>query len=62
MVDLDETPKPQNRFTPPNTERWSVEELQLYRSQLEAEIVRVDEQIARAGDVRSQADALFQKG
>ena len=51
-------PKPQ----PKNLEPMGVEELRAYIAELEAEIRRVEADIARKTKHRSGAEALFKKG
>jgi len=60
MVFEDDMPKKTSqRFTPPNLESWSIEDLSLYKESLEEEIKRVEKNIESKKAARKGADAVF---
>lgn len=62
MIEEDEAPKPPpSRLQPLRLEPMGVAELAAYRIELEAEIARVDAEIARKQSHLSAADALFRR-
>ena len=46
-------------YVPKSFYNWNVEDLNDYREQLKAEIIRIDEILAKKQDVNAQAEALF---
>ncbi len=60
MDDNEPRPRPQTSF-PARLEAMSVGNLEDYVLALRAEIVRVEQEIAKRSDIRSAAEALFRK-
>mgnify|MGYP001183156287 CR=1 FL=1 len=57
MEDEFEALKP--TYAPKSFYNWNVEDLKDYQEKLKAEIVRIDEILAKKQDVSAQAKALF---
>lgn len=58
-MDTDDVAPPPATPKPPDLETWSIEELSERIAELEAEIARIREVIARKKAVRDGADSLF---
>lgn len=61
MIDEDEAPAPPPRFVPLGLEPLGAAELTAYRSELVAELARVDAELAQKQAYRTAADAFFHK-
>ena len=46
-------------YAPKSFYSWDVKDLEAYQERLKAEIVRIDEILAKKQDVSAQAEALF---
>ena len=46
-------------YEPKSFYNWNVEDLKDYQEQLKAEVVRIEEILAKKQDVSAQAEALF---
>jgi len=52
-------PRPVNRFTPPVVDRWGVEDLRAYITELRDEIARAEREIAKREASKAAADLFF---
>ncbi|MEQ8697302.1 MAG: DUF1192 domain-containing protein [Bauldia litoralis] len=60
-MDTDDLEPRPTLTSPPNLDRMSVDELEAYVADLEAEIARVQSMIAAKQDHRSSAESVFKK-
>jgi uncharacterized small protein (DUF1192 family) len=56
-----EGPRPRNRFVPPVTDRWSVDDLRAYIAALREEIARAEAEIGKREASKAAADLLFKR-
>jgi uncharacterized small protein (DUF1192 family) len=56
-----EGPRPANRFVPPVIDRWGVEELRAYITDLREEIGRAEREIVKREASKAAADLFFRK-
>ncbi len=56
-----EGPRPRNRFEPPVIDRWGVEELRAYITDLKAEIARAEAEIGKREATKAAADLFFRR-
>ena len=57
----DEAPRPKNQLARPSLDALGVAELKTYISELQGEIARAEQEIARKQDHRAAADSVFKR-